>query len=84
MRYNRRDERIKIMNKVVEVCVKDVAGKKKILFIVEYGKNREISDSSLLYLCVKEEAVQEVDEIIYDLHKRGQDEFVNYKWGYYF
>ena len=46
--------------------------KKNFLVIFEYGKKREISDSSLSYIFEKEEVGQEVDEIIYDLKKRGQ------------
>ena len=60
------------MSKYLAVCVQDVVGKNNFLVIFEYGKKREISASSLSYIFEKEEVGQEVDEIIYDLKKRGQ------------
>ena len=64
------------MSKYVAVCVQDLVGKNKFPVIFEYGKNIEISSSSLSYLCEKEEVLQEIDEIIYDLHKIGQGGFL--------
>ena len=75
MRYNKREGRITSTIKYLAVCVHDVAEKKKFPVIFKYGKKREVSDSSLSYRCGKEEVGQEVDESIYDLHKRGQSKF---------
>ena len=69
MRYKEREGRITSMIKYVAVCVKDAADKNKFLVKFEYGNNRDISASSLPYLCDKEEVGQEVDDIIYDLPK---------------
>ena len=72
MRYNKREVIITSMSKYLAVCVQDAVGKKKLLVIFEYCKKKEISASSMSYLCEKEEVGQEVDDIIYDIHKREQ------------
>ena len=69
------------------VCVQDAVDKNKFLVKFEYGNNRDISASSLPYLCDKEEVGQEVDDIIYDLPKivKGKLWTINgdpvFEWG---
>ena len=53
MRYNKREGIITGMSKYVAVCVQDLVGKNRFPVIFEYGKNIEISSSSLSYLCEK-------------------------------
>ena len=50
-----REGRIRRMSKEVVVCVHSVVGKKDFLVLFEYGQNKEISSSSLVYLISKEE-----------------------------
>ena len=49
-------------------CAQSVVGKKS-FFQFEDEQKREMSDSSLLYLCDKEEVRQEVDNNTSDLSK---------------
>ena len=51
--------------------VQTVVGKKIVFVQFEYGKNREMSDSLLLYGCEKEGVGKEVDETMYELPKRA-------------
>ena len=55
-----------------------LVGKNKSVVKFEDAQNREMSDSSLLYLCGKEEAGKEVDKTKYGLPKRRQGGFFNY------
>ena len=54
-------------------CVQYVLGKKNFEVPFEYGKKKEMSASSLSYVCDKEEVGEEVDDIISTLHKRGKN-----------
>ena len=45
-------------------CLQSVLGKKKLLYQLEEYKRIEISDSLMLYVCSKEETVQEANETI--------------------
>ena len=57
-----RGGRTRWTRKEVLVCVQYVLGKKKSVFQFGDSKKREISASSLSYLCEKEEFGKEVDK----------------------
>ena len=46
------------------VCFQVLVGNKKFLLQFEYGKKRDMSASSLSYLCDKEDVGKGVDKII--------------------
>ena len=74
MEENTSEGRIREMSKEVVGCVKTVVGKNNFLFQLEYGHNKVMIYSSLLYLCKKEEVSQEADDTRYDLPEKYQRE----------
>ena len=64
------------MRKELVGCVKYVVGKSNLIVRFEDVQKRGIHDSSLPYLCDKEEFDQEIDKTIYDLPKIGQVELL--------
>ena len=66
---NTRDGITRRMRKEVLGCLQAMVGNKKFVVRFEYGQKRDMSASSLLYLCDKEEVGQEVDDTISDLPK---------------
>ena len=55
MEENTREGETRWMRKEVVVCDQSVVGKKKFVAKFEYVQKREMSDSSISYVCEKEE-----------------------------
>ena len=55
-------------------CVQSIVGKKKLLVQFEYGQNKEIGSSSLVFLSLKEEV--DMDEPISHLPEKEESEFL--------
>ena len=70
MEENKREVIRRRTRKEVVGCVQDVVGKKNFLVQFEDGQNKYMSDSSLFYICEKEEVFQEADETISDLPEK--------------
>ena len=71
-----REGRIRRMRKEVVGCVHSVMGNKKFLVLFEYGQNKEISSSLLVYLSEKDEV--EMEEPISHLPKKRTRQIVDY------
>ena len=72
------------MRKEVARFVQAVVGNKQFVVQFEYGKKRQMSDSSLSYVCEKEEVGKEDGETISGLPKRGQVKLLTIDWGAFF
>ena len=70
----KREVRSRSMRKEVVVCVKDVVGKKDFLVQFEYGQNKGIIYSSLVFLSSKENF--EMDEPLSHSPKKEQGELL--------
>ena len=76
MEEKTREVRTSRMSKEVVACFQSIVLKNNFAVLFEDGHNKEISDSSLLYVCDKEDTGEEVDKTIFDLPKIVQGEFI--------
>ena len=77
MEEKTREGRSRRTRKEATCCIHAMVGKKKFVVQFEDGQKREMSASSLSYVCEKEEVGEEVDKTIYDLPNRGQGDLLN-------
>ena len=70
MEEKTRDGRSRRTRKEAVGCVEAMVGNKKFLVRFKDGQMREMSSSSLSYVCSEEEVCQEVNETISDLRKK--------------
>ena len=76
MEKNIRDGRTRKMRREVVGRVQYGVGKNNFSVLFKYGKKKDISDSSLSYICEKEEVDEEVHKTIYDFPEIGQGELL--------
>ena len=76
MEEKTREGRISRVGKEVVGCVQSVVGKKKFLFQLVDGQKIYMSYCLLVYVCLKEEVGQDVDEPISDIPQKEQCEIL--------